>query len=169
MSSIKRPNYFTGRLLSAEDLVAEQEYHREQRRLHNRLAHGTGVARGLSVAIGGSAARPAVTVKPGYGIDPAGNELELESTACLGITSKARAFVVVIEPKERLVDPVPVSGAGDTGDEFQYLRVEEYCEAALHPDDPPRAAGTGLVLARFVQGRGAWRRDPRFKLRRLRR
>jgi hypothetical protein len=169
MSSLRRLNYFAGRLLSADDFAAEQAYHRAKLRRHNRLAHGSGVARGLTVSIGGPAARRAVTVKPGYGIDPAGNELELESAVCLAIAVKARAFAVVIALEDRLVDPVPVAGGGDAGDELRYSRIEEVCVVALHPDDSPRATASGLVLGRFIRGRGGWRRDPSFKLQRLRR
>ena len=32
---VKRPNYFTGQILSAEDFTAEQEYHKGKQRRHN--------------------------------------------------------------------------------------------------------------------------------------
>ena len=169
MSSLRRLNYFAGRLLSVDDFEAEQAYHRAKLRRHNRLAHGSGVGRGLTISIGGPAARRAVTVKPGYGIDPAGNELELESDVCLAIALTARAFVVVIALEDRLVDPVPVAGDGDSADGPQHMHVEEVPVVALHADDCPRAPADGLVLGRFIRAGSRWRRDPRFKLQRLRR
>jgi hypothetical protein len=171
MSSLKRPSYFTGRLLSAVDFTADQDYHRDKLRRHNRLVHGHGVARGLTVSIGRSSAGPLVKVLPGCGIDPAGNELELECAVCLAIRLTARAFVVSIALEERFVDPVPAMGGRDTGagPQYEYASVEESCVVAVQPDDPPGAAHEGLVLARYVRGRGGWRRDPRFRLQRLRR
>jgi len=47
MPTLRRVNYFAGRLLTAEDFRAEQEYHREKSRRHNRRLHGSGVASGL--------------------------------------------------------------------------------------------------------------------------
>jgi hypothetical protein len=68
-----RPNYFTGRLLTAEDLEQEQTYHLEKERRHNRFLHGWGVAYGLEVepADGGAG----VVVHPGLAIDGLGREL----------------------------------------------------------------------------------------------
>src|SRR4030095_8648163 len=58
---ISRPNYFSGRLLDAATLAAEQDYQREMRRRHNRALHGYGVVSGLDVDIdasGGQARLP---------------------------------------------------------------------------------------------------------------
>jgi hypothetical protein len=37
---VKRPNYFTGQILSAEDFTAEQEYHKGKQRRRNLHCHG---------------------------------------------------------------------------------------------------------------------------------
>jgi len=77
--------------------VAEQEYHREKARRHNLRLHSSGVVRGLTVSLQGGATRQAtVNVKPGVGIDPAGNELELEAGASVAVPARLGAFVVVI-------------------------------------------------------------------------
>lgn len=170
MSSLKRPNYFDGQMLQADTFRLEQAYHRDKLRRHNQVAHGHGVARGLTVSLGGPTARPQVTVKPGAGIDPEGNELELESARCLAITLKANALLVVIALQERLVDPVPLRDAVGASEEIQYARVEEVSDVALMADDaPPTERCDGLVLGRFIRGRSGWRKDPQFKQARLRR
>src|SRR5580765_8856337 len=48
---LQRPNYFTGRLLTAADLTSEQEYHRRMHRYHNLHLHGVGVVHGLKVSV----------------------------------------------------------------------------------------------------------------------
>jgi len=169
MPPLRRVNYFTGRLLSAEDFGAEQAYHREKSRLHNRRLHGSGVASGLTVSLTGGTSRPAITVKPGVGIDPTGNELELdaERSVCVGI--KARAFLVVLRYVERPVDPVPSFGTGGDADATGYALIEEDCELVLVPDDPPRRRGdAGLSLARYVRAGSGWQRDRAFKAGRVR-
>lgn len=44
---MKRVNYFEGQLLGLDDFRAEQRYHREKRKMHNRFLHGWGVVSGL--------------------------------------------------------------------------------------------------------------------------
>ena len=164
MGLLSRLNYFEGRLLSAEDFRAEQEYHREKARLHNRRLHGCGVASGLTVSLAGGASRPAITVKPGIGIDATGNELELDAERSVPIGVKARAFLVVMRYVERPVEPIPSFGTGGDADTMRYSRIEEDCELVLVPDDPPRRRdNAGLPLARYVRSGSGWQRDRAFK------
>ena len=46
----ERPRYFPRQLVTAADMMLEQEYFRNRLRLHNRLLHGWGVVCGLQVA-----------------------------------------------------------------------------------------------------------------------
>jgi hypothetical protein len=170
MSRLRRVNYFEGRLLSAADFVAEQDYHRDRARRHNLHLHGSGVVRGLTVSLsGGATLRPAVDVKPGVGIDPAGNELELEAATSVAVPARLGAFVVAIRYAEWPVDPLPVPGTGRETEACQPAFVAEGCELCLLPDDPPgTAAHTALALARFVRAKTGWRRDASFRPRRSR-
>ena len=164
MSLLRRVNYFQGRLLSAEDFRAEQEYHREKSRRHNRRLHGCGVVSGLRVSLAGGASRAAITVKPGVGIDATGNELELDAECSVPIGVKTRAFLVVLRYVERAVEPIPSLGTGDDADATGYARIEEDCELVLVPDDRPgRRDEAGLSLARYVRSGRAWQRDRGFK------
>jgi len=164
MGLLRRVNYFEGRLLSADDFRAEQEYHREKSRLHNRRLYGCGVVSGLTVSLASGASRPTITVKPGVGIDATGNELELDAERSIPIGVKARAFLVVLRYVERPVEPVPSIGTGGDADTMAYARIEEDCELVLVPDDPPRRRDdAGLSLARYVRSGTAWQRDRAFK------
>src|SRR5689334_8005891 len=66
----RRVNFVAGRLLTADDLAAEQDYHRSMRYLHNRL-HGHGTVSGLEVDV----TRGRLRVSPGTGIDVLGREI----------------------------------------------------------------------------------------------
>ena len=71
MTDFERPRYFTGKLLTAEDLELEQRYHLERRHLLNRMLHGAGIVSGLGVTAGDDS----VTVAPGFALDPEGREI----------------------------------------------------------------------------------------------
>jgi len=67
--------YFDGQRLTAADLAAAQDFHRELRWLHNRALHATGIVEGLPV----EGARDDIVVRVGSGLalDGLGRELLL--------------------------------------------------------------------------------------------
>ena len=69
--SLVRPQYASGMILTARDLQAEQEYHIQKRRMHNRCLHGCRVACGLGVTL----RRKFVYIEPGMALDCQGNEI----------------------------------------------------------------------------------------------
>ncbi len=103
----ERVRYFDGQLLGVDDLRAEQEYHRTMRYLHNRM-HGSGVAFGLDVVVGGGE----LHVGPGLAIDAAGREIVLTETACLdaSVVPAGGRWRLVVEWAEEPAHPVPVPG-----------------------------------------------------------
>src|ERR1044072_230469 len=72
---LKRPNFFSGKLLTAEDLAQEQEYVLDKLKRHNRTLHGFGIISGLKV----SARAGQISVAPGIALDCEGNELVVDS------------------------------------------------------------------------------------------
>lgn len=76
---IERPKYFSGQLLTDEDLSLEQNYFREKMKLHNRHLHGWGVVCGLKVkcfpCCTGHGASGKVLVESGHAIDCCGNDI----------------------------------------------------------------------------------------------
>src|SRR6266852_1021020 len=71
----QRPNYYRGQLLLEGDFLAEQSYHVDARRRHNRNLHGWGVVRGLTVSRDSDTS---LTINPGIAIDASGYEIFLE-------------------------------------------------------------------------------------------
>jgi hypothetical protein len=102
----RRVNFFHGMTLTAADLAAEQEYHREMRHLHNRL-HGYGTVSGLEVAV----SRGRVSVEPGVAIDPCGREIVLTAALSLRLephrAGRGWARDLVIAWHESPDSPVP--------------------------------------------------------------
>lgn len=74
-SSLKRPHFFSGKLLTAEDLELEQQCFREKLKRHNRTLHGFGIVSGLKVSVSSGQ----IVVEPGLALDCEGNELLIET------------------------------------------------------------------------------------------
>ena len=169
---VKRPNYFTGQMLSADDFTAEQEYHRGKQRRHNLHCHGFGVVQGLKVSTVKKNAGWTVVIQPGSAIDHAGNEIQLCIKVTFRLPESETAIQVGIRFSERLCDPVPiVSNAASLSS--QPSRVEEGCEVLLDPVSMPRGSrpktgglGTSmdvLPLAHLVRRGRVWQVNRTFK------
>lgn len=125
---LKRPNYFAGRLLSAADLRAEQDYLRSKIARHNRLLHGAGVVSGLHI----EATASDLQVSPGLALDCAGNEIVLDCARVVplpnGLTSPQ---FLVVRYAEAAVDSVPTTaGSSEAGN------IEESFGLSYEPADP---------------------------------
>ena len=165
---MKRVNYFEVQLLGLDDFRAEQRYHREKRKMHNRFLHGWGVVSGLQVSVADGALR----VEPGLALDCEGNEVLVPAPmACRLPQSRTSAYLTVLYV-ERETDPAPAPGTGDT-DPVQHTRIDETFQLGFEPEDPcvacgpVRSPGCGrnhaVTLAKLAFTRAGWRVDRRFK------
>jgi hypothetical protein len=138
----RRPRYFTGMILAARDLEAEQTYHRQMRYLANRLCGG-GIAEGLDVTLAGRG----VAVSPGVAIDPLGRELVLTEPVRVPLSERRRrepdAWDLLLVWGEDLDGPVPVPG-----EEAEPAWVVERPRVHLLP--PGQAPGEAVILARLT-------------------
>jgi hypothetical protein len=113
---LDRPRYFEGRLLTADDLRAEQEYLLDRLRAHNRL-HGWGTVCGLEV----EPTRPpsaSIVVEPGLALDRLGREIILTEAVLVDLSpwraGEARLVDVTACYREEPTGWVPaVAGASD--------------------------------------------------------
>lgn len=150
----RRVNFFDGLLLTAADLAAEQEYHRQLRYLHNRL-HGYGAVSGLDVTAG----RGGVRVSPGMAIDRLGREIVVATPLTLALEShlNARGWPrdLVITWGEVAEGPLPRPEGEGTVDFTRWVEQPELSLVA-RGQAPPEA----LVLARVTPaGRGLFSVD----------
>lgn len=133
-----RNHYFTGRLLSVDDLQLEQDYTLGRLRRRNRFLTGWGVVAGLGVSIEQG---ETVLVQSGFAIDCAGNELIVEAPARLSLAGLSGRQHVVISYLE--IDEAPVASA--TGAQaFSRVRESSLVEIShLNPAAGHRAMGCG--------------------------
>ncbi len=87
LEQFERPRFFSGQLLTEQELNGEQRYVVDKNRLHNRLLHGFGVVCGLRVSCC-DATR--VTVESGYALDPCGNDIVLPCSTTIDILQLIR-------------------------------------------------------------------------------
>jgi DNA-binding beta-propeller fold protein YncE len=86
----ERLNYFTGQFLAARDFRAEQLYHIDKHRQHNRYLHGYGTVCGLRVVQhSNEACRDRyVIVEPGLALDGCGREIFVPETQYVDVGAK---------------------------------------------------------------------------------
>jgi hypothetical protein len=156
-AALTRNHYFTGTLLSADDLAQEQEYERTKHRRHNRLLHGVGIVRGLAVRLEPRPGEsdPTIVVLPGFAISRDGEELVVCEPVTRDVCQGVSACYVTLGLVELPADPTP---------EGEHSRIEETAEVAVSDDVPPGH----LAIARLVHDGGVWRSDPSFNASRVR-
>jgi len=163
LPQLERPHFFTGKLLTAEDLQREQEYHRHKARLHNRFLHGSGVVSGLRVSLD----RGAVVVAPGLALDCAGNELVLPCEERISLSASAGRRYVTIRYIERPIGQIPSPSGEVEPSHFKEAVAIEFSSASplaghrgLHAGRPGCGTGHPLCLATISQRGSRWRVAP---------
>jgi hypothetical protein len=152
----KRPNYFYGQLLNAEDLQREQEYHQAKRLQLSRAVFGYGIIQGLSISCAGQQ----VTVSAGMAVDKVGQLIELTEPCHFNLPPGAGTWNVVIELLEEKCDPRPSPlHSDDEGQGTQFGNVQEviklWLEAAVGKMcEALTTGGVCLGQIRARKGRG---------------
>lgn len=91
----ERVRFFPRELITAEDLILEQEYFRNKLRRHNRLLHGWGIVCGAQVCPGGT---NEVIIKPGYILGPYGDEIYISEELRLNVCDERFDCSVAPDP-----------------------------------------------------------------------
>jgi len=157
-----RPHYFSGMMLSAQDLQAEQDYHIGKRQMHNRCLHGCRVACGLGVTL----RRKFVYIDPGMALDCHGNEIVVSEPVKMSLPERKRRFFLTLSYLEVETDPIPSPSADGDPHMEVCSRIRESFEMGWSARDPLFAhdwhngawAACGkshpLSLAKFIIRRG---------------
>jgi hypothetical protein len=165
---LKRNRFFSGKLLTAEDLELEQEYFRERLKRHNRYLHGFGVVVGLEVSKRGGN----VVITSGLAIDCQGNEIVSPEPLELPLpkTGMGSTLFISISHVEKEIEPVP---SVSNSCELENSRIEESAVAVFEKVNANQdhrhlkgrwlACGKlhGLTIAKIRLTSGHWRIDRR--------
>ncbi|MEA2563575.1 MAG: hypothetical protein QOH06_5079 [Acidobacteriota bacterium] len=137
----KRLKYYNGQFLQDQDFTAEQDYHLDRLRRHNRQLHVPGIAFGLEVTatVGATSA----TVAPGTATDKDGQQIVLTQPRSVAFGSLTNQWVlVVISYHDEPSDDATVGDVGPT----RYL--ERPAVDAI-PETGAPAADVRIRLARL--------------------
>lgn len=168
-------NYYYGKQFTVRDLLQEQSYLNDKRRLINRTVLGWGVVCGLDVCW--DAAQRKLVVQTGMALDCCGHEivvceeqrvpfgqLEEESGTVSAQPEHEGKFVLCLEYDQCRTEPVelPSPGCGQQG-EVEYNRVRDGFKLTVKPwaeACPKQPHGHVHCLDRFKDGGNACHTEP---------
>lgn len=172
---LRRVRFFHGQLLTAGDLLEDQDYFRRRLQLHNRFLHGWGVVEGLTIILDSGTLR----VEAGFALDCAGNEILVVATAKCLMPKSGEVVYVVIRYTEKETAPVRLLETDHDEAGICYSRVEERWEIQFLSHDPScdsddslHPSGTcgkphGIALGRFHRHGEIWQKDQGFMVKHL--
>jgi hypothetical protein len=137
LECLDRPRFFAGQLLSEAELNGEMDYILAKQRLHNRHLHGPGVVCGLEVVC--SECEGQVIIRPGYAIDPCGNDVVVCQDQPFDVLKAIKACCAAMKKKSKSgCDPYAPANAGCTGLEEHWCITLSYLETMAQPVTPLR-------------------------------
>lgn len=137
---IERNRYFHGKMLTARDLEAEQEYYNNKRRLINRSLFGAGVVCGLGVYLNDDTS---FSVETGLALDYSGREIVVTSPIIRklqmiegfeALSGHEQAYLC-LEYEEQMREPVNNIGVADDHSQ-QFNKIEEGFRLYLDTAEP---------------------------------
>lgn len=166
-AALKRPRFFSGKLITPEDLELTQQYFREKLKRHNRSLHGFGIVSGLKVR----ASSGQIIVEPGLALDCEGNELVIEALQSIvpPAISDARIAYLSVRFVENGSDLVSNAGCEEPS------TITESFELAFATENSNRghrhlrarwlACGQPhtLTIAKLRHGSNGWRVDRAYR------
>ncbi len=124
---LERVNYFPRQLLTADDMIADQEYFRQRLRRHNRFLHGWGTVCGLEVTAAPTDDAPwRVKIGSGYALGPFGDEIYVGEASALDL---ARC---IEQASSDPCEPNPLGNPGGEAGTRLYVAIR-YAECMASP------------------------------------
>ncbi|MCH5195984.1 MAG: hypothetical protein J1F28_04685 [Oscillospiraceae bacterium] len=161
LKSLERNRFFYGKLLTAEDFIAEQNYFNTKMRLLNRLLFGSGVIAGLGVV---KTDELSVAIDSGIALDCAGREIIVPEPIIVKIneldgydgfirenTDYTRAYLCIEynETRTQPIHSIAMSALDDENNGPEYNRITEgfslYITANAPETNPCECENRALV------------------------
>lgn len=129
-----RNHYFNGKMLTAEDFQAEQDYHIGKRRLLNRCLRGSRIVCGLTVEIDGRF----TFVDRGLALDCCGRELYVPSSGRIALPKRWDAEFLTISYREFGMNPIPTPTFPEDPqmEGIEYSRIRESFKLGWATENP---------------------------------
>ena len=139
----KRVQFFKYQFLDEEDFRAEQKYHIDSRRLHNRTLHTWGIADGLGVERDGP---KKIVIHPGSAIDAKGQEIRVNQNEAIDLSdlNEETEYHLTVSYEEGYV-PEDLRNLGES---TQYARTTEFAVIEAR-NESPSPDGIYIPLAKL--------------------
>jgi hypothetical protein len=143
LSSLERARFFSGQLITADDLTQDQIYFREKLRRHNRLLHGWGIVCGLEPEPAGGCV---VAISSGYALGPTGDEIvipeDVRIDVCKSDVVEGRTAYLAVRYAEHAVRSVATEETGS-----EEIRTRESFDLAVLTELPTSDGQPWVILA----------------------
>lgn len=161
--SLERPRFFTGKLVTTNDLALEQEYFLEKLKRHNRSLHGFGIVSGLKVTTDSGR----IVVDAGMALDCRGNELVIQNLQMLSPPATSESWRTAYVNIRYAEDSVGAAASS----EAEASRIRESFEIVIGPENCNRGhrhvrarwlscgAPHALTIAKLKHNSQGWRID----------
>lgn len=139
LNHFEKNRYFYGKLVTARDMQAEQDYHVNRLNTLSRLVVGEGIVCGLNVArVEEADDGIEITVEPGVALDCHGRPIVVEDTVTQSLNAPSGDEIYVfLTHRESSKDRVPVMESERTYDEdCTYNRILETYEVTYRENPP---------------------------------
>jgi len=115
----EKNRYFQGKLMSARDMVIDQEYHSTRLETLAKLSIGTGVLSGLDITdFEDQGDQLQVTINSGVAVDPRGRPIVVRNQTTRSVsTPEGSELHLFIEHDTEMKDPIPVPGSEPLSEE----------------------------------------------------
>jgi hypothetical protein len=165
--SFERPHFFSGKLVTTDDLALEQEYFLEKLKRHNRSLHGFGIVSGLQVTTDSGR----IVVDAGMALDCQGNELVIQNVQTLSppATKESRrtAYVNMRYAEDSVgAETIPEAEGSRIRESFEIVigqenfnRGHRHVRARWLPCGEPHA----ITIAKLKHNSQGWRVDRRYR------
>lgn len=166
LKALERNRFFYGKLLTAEDFIAEQNYFNTKLRLLNSLLFGSGVIAGLNVI---KTDERSIAIDSGIALDYAGREIIVPEPMIVKIneldgydefvrehTDYTRAFLCIEynETRTQPIHSIAQSALDDENDGPEYNRITEgfslYITSKAPEGEPCEAVSKALVRKELI-------------------
>lgn len=139
---VSRNNYFLGKLMTARDFFAEQDYMNYRRRLGNRFMSGVGIVAGLNIFLVDD---KSFSLEPGFAIDYYGREIVVGQARVRKLNlikgfeelKDESVIYLCIRYKESFEESTfSVTSSSNSESEKQFNRIREKFELFLTKEEP---------------------------------
>jgi hypothetical protein len=159
---LKRPRFFSGKLITPEDLELDQQYFLKRLKRHSQTLHGFGIVFGLKVVVHSGE----IVVEPGLALDCEGNEVMIgNAQSIVPPLLKDHTAYVNIRYAEEAADPVPTPSGNEMStliESFKLDIAQQNCNRG-HRHLRARWLACGkrhaLTIAKLKHSSRGWRVD----------